>query len=174
MVEFGLKLQDNKVEEWADKYIDYEKLKRLIQNAKKAHKQSKDVERRNEFIVSEVRLEYVNGEPTKKVNSLGNVEDVSLDSGGGGLDEFLMSSRHSELSALTSKSEDNYGAMKRSPSNGSLGSLSGFSLLAKVTQASGQFHRQRQGNKLKEAWKMDEKRQQEFSRLLLQEVSSCS
>jgi len=34
MVEFGLKLQDNKVREWSDKYIDYEKLKRLLQIAK--------------------------------------------------------------------------------------------------------------------------------------------
>ena len=185
MVEFGLKLQDNRVEEWSDKYIDYEKLKRLIQNVKKAHMQSRNTERRNEFIVGDVRLEYETNDTM--VDAGGGLR---VGGGGGGLDEFLTSSRHSELSALTNKSEDNYGAvtpvtnggssMKRSGSNGSLGTSSvnsigsGFRLLAKMSQASGQFHRHRQGNRLKEAWKLEEKRHNEFSRLLLQEVSFVS
>lgn len=36
MVEFGLKLEDNKVSEWSDKYIDYEKLKTILKRAKSA------------------------------------------------------------------------------------------------------------------------------------------
>eukprot|EP00985_Skeletonema_marinoi_P027688 scaffold23114_cov80-Skeletonema_marinoi.AAC.1 len=34
MVEFGLKLEDNKVDEWSTKYIDYEKLKAILKRAK--------------------------------------------------------------------------------------------------------------------------------------------
>lgn len=34
MVEFGLKLEDNKVDEWAAQYIDYEKLKAVLKRAK--------------------------------------------------------------------------------------------------------------------------------------------
>jgi hypothetical protein len=36
MVEFGLKLEDNKVSEWSDKYLDYEKLKAILKKAKAA------------------------------------------------------------------------------------------------------------------------------------------
>mmetsp|Transcript_17546 Transcript_17546/g.35022 ORF Transcript_17546/g.35022 Transcript_17546/m.35022 type:complete len:941 (-) Transcript_17546:116-2938(-) len=34
MVEFGLKLEDNKVDKWSTKYIDYEKLKAILKRAK--------------------------------------------------------------------------------------------------------------------------------------------
>lgn len=34
MVEFGLKLEDNKVDEWSEQYIDYEKLKEVLKRAK--------------------------------------------------------------------------------------------------------------------------------------------
>ena len=34
MVEFGLKLEDNKVDKWSNKYIDYEKLKAILKRAK--------------------------------------------------------------------------------------------------------------------------------------------
>lgn len=34
MVEFGLKLEDNKVDEWSSEYIDYEKLKAVLKRAK--------------------------------------------------------------------------------------------------------------------------------------------
>ena len=38
MVEFGLKLSDNKVSKWGDKYLDYERLKLLLKKAKAAMK----------------------------------------------------------------------------------------------------------------------------------------
>ena len=50
MVEFGLKLQDNKVEEWSNKYIDYEKLKQLLQIAKKASKARDSLENQTQGI----------------------------------------------------------------------------------------------------------------------------
>ena len=189
MVEFGLKLQDNKVEEWAEKYMDYEKLKRILQNAKKTQKASKELERRNQFIVKEVRLAYeTNGcSPTTKATA-SSMGDITVESehgnsgGGGGLDEFMSSSRHSELSSLTGKSDDGggggYGAtmstggLRRSNSELSLASAgSAISLLAKMSQASGLFHKHRQEQKLKESWKLEEKRHAEFSKALLQEVS---
>ena len=38
MVEFGLKLEDNKVSEWSEKYLNYEKLKAILKKAKAAQK----------------------------------------------------------------------------------------------------------------------------------------
>ena len=38
MVEFGLKLSDNKVSKWADKYLNYVRLKGLLKKVKAAQK----------------------------------------------------------------------------------------------------------------------------------------
>ena len=38
MVEFGLKLEDNKVSEWGEHYLDYEGLKKILKKAKRAEK----------------------------------------------------------------------------------------------------------------------------------------
>jgi hypothetical protein len=43
MVEFGLKLDDNKVSEWSDHYIDYESLKKLLKKAKAAEKRYREL-----------------------------------------------------------------------------------------------------------------------------------
>lgn len=42
MVEFGLKLEDNKVSEWGEHYLDYEGLKKILKKAKKAEKKYKE------------------------------------------------------------------------------------------------------------------------------------
>eukprot|EP00804_Cyclotella_cryptica_P023799 CCRYP_011181-RD/>CCRYP_011181-RD protein AED:0.08 eAED:0.08 QI:408/1/1/1/0.9/0.72/11/3644/212 len=46
MVEFGLKLEDNKVEQWSDKYIDYEKLKSILKKAKAAHNHVEELKKK--------------------------------------------------------------------------------------------------------------------------------
>ena len=46
MVEFGQKLEDNKVDQWADKYIDYEKLKAILKRAKAAVEYRDDIIKR--------------------------------------------------------------------------------------------------------------------------------
>ena len=38
MVEFGLKLEDNKVNKWSDQYLDYDKLKALLKKTQNAYK----------------------------------------------------------------------------------------------------------------------------------------
>ena len=43
MVEFGLKLEDNKVSEWSDHYIDYEALKKILKKAKAAVKKYEEL-----------------------------------------------------------------------------------------------------------------------------------
>ena len=42
MVEFGLKLEDNKVSEWSEYYLNYEELKAMLKKAKVASKKSED------------------------------------------------------------------------------------------------------------------------------------
>ena len=58
MVEFGLKLENNKVDEWRGNYIDYEKLKGLIKKAAKASKFRKDLEKRHPEDAALVKAEY--------------------------------------------------------------------------------------------------------------------
>jgi len=55
MVEFGLKLQDNKVQEWSNKYIDYEKLKQLLKIAKKARKAIDSLKDQNQDTATDIR-----------------------------------------------------------------------------------------------------------------------
>jgi len=43
MVEFGLKLEDNKVSAWGTNYLDYEGLKRILKKAKKAQKKYEEI-----------------------------------------------------------------------------------------------------------------------------------
>lgn len=61
MVEFGLKLEDNKVDEWSDKYIDYEQLKKLIQNAKVAMKVRVELEARRPEEAIIIKNRYLSG-----------------------------------------------------------------------------------------------------------------
>ncbi len=58
MVEFGLKLEDNKVEIWSDKYIDYERLKNLIKNAKKKSENRAELQRRNPSAAARIAAAY--------------------------------------------------------------------------------------------------------------------
>jgi len=58
MVEFGLKLEDNKVQEWNDQYIDYEGLKKLIKAAKKASEAKAELEKRNPSLAAELKAIY--------------------------------------------------------------------------------------------------------------------
>lgn len=61
MVEFGLKLEDNKVAEWSEKYIDYEKLKNLLDKAKAAIKKKTELEKRKPELAEEIIAAYREG-----------------------------------------------------------------------------------------------------------------
>lgn len=59
MVEFGLKLDDNKVADWADEYIDYEKLKAILDKLKSAMKKKEDLHQRKPDLADEVSQDFV-------------------------------------------------------------------------------------------------------------------
>lgn len=63
MVEFGLKLEDNKVAEWALHYIDYARLKLYIKKAKKAAEAYEALEKRRPEVAAEVKAAYDAGIP---------------------------------------------------------------------------------------------------------------
>lgn len=63
MVEFGLKLEDNKVAEWADRYIAYARLKLYIKKAKKAAEAYEALEKRRPEVAAEVKAAYDAGIP---------------------------------------------------------------------------------------------------------------
>ena len=61
MVEFGLKLEDNKVSEWSDKYIDYESLKKILKKASEAIKKKDDLCNRKPQLAEEIVAAYKQG-----------------------------------------------------------------------------------------------------------------
>mmetsp|Transcript_47140 Transcript_47140/g.87574 ORF Transcript_47140/g.87574 Transcript_47140/m.87574 type:complete len:234 (-) Transcript_47140:2669-3370(-) len=77
MVEFGLKLEDNKVEEWASKYIDYERLKVLIKKAKRAVEARDSLAQRRPEIAAEVKTAFDAGQQTK-LTGQGSFSDSQL------------------------------------------------------------------------------------------------
>ena len=58
MVEFGLKLEDNKVSEWSDKYIDYEALKTILKKAAAAVKRNEELMKRYPQLAEAIAKEY--------------------------------------------------------------------------------------------------------------------
>jgi SPX domain len=58
MVEFGLKLEDNKVSEWSDKYMDYEALKTILKKASAAVKRNEEFMKRYPQLAEAVVKEY--------------------------------------------------------------------------------------------------------------------
>ena len=79
MVEFGLKLTDNKVEEWAHAYINYEALKGLIAAAKKAERARDELEARNASLAAEIKVqvESSNSNTYLNIDSDSKFEDLS-------------------------------------------------------------------------------------------------
>lgn len=113
MVEFGLKLEDNKVSEWSEHYIHYEKLKAILKNCETALQRFQELEDRRPDFVQRVREEYLAGAVTPQASK---VDLPSLESKG------LTSD--SEGSAQPQAEE----GMKRSPSFNAISrALSGVS-----------------------------------------------
>lgn len=61
MVEFGLKLEDNKVSEWTDKYINYEKLKSLLKKAELSKLRYEELCKRHPEIAARIKQAFDNG-----------------------------------------------------------------------------------------------------------------
>ena len=62
MVEFGLKLEDNKVAEWSEHYINYEKLKEILKKAKNAQKKRDDHAKKRPKDAAEIIKAHKSGE----------------------------------------------------------------------------------------------------------------
>lgn len=88
MVEFGLKLEDNKVSEWGEHYMDYEALKKILKKAKKAQKKYEETSEENPKEAKEVTEAYHSGaydqmehvrstQDLSKVNSAQNLGAVA-------------------------------------------------------------------------------------------------
>ena len=61
MVEFGLKLEDNKVSEWGEHYLDYEGLKKILKKAKKLQQKYEELCSENPDLAKTVTTEYRTG-----------------------------------------------------------------------------------------------------------------
>ncbi len=117
MVEFGLKLADNKVEEWAAAYIDYEGLKKLIAAAQRAEKARNDLEARNASLAADIKASYYQTQ-AEEARLVGFDSDLSLE----GADEASET-----VSLLSFPPEGNGGASNHYGGMGMGTGLSSFS-----------------------------------------------
>lgn len=79
MVEFGLKLEDNKVSEWSDKYIDYEELKRILKKASAAIKRKDELCKRKPELAEEIVQAYKQGKaPNQETPNTSQHEGMNL------------------------------------------------------------------------------------------------
>ena len=79
MVEFGLKLEDNKVKKWSDKYIDYEYLKELLQRVQDTNKALADSEKKHSAILEAHRHHdnlSVNALPPRNVEGKSTIKFI--------------------------------------------------------------------------------------------------
>lgn len=75
MVEFGLKLEDNKVADWSDNYIRYEKLKEILKKAGAAAQRYEDLAQKHPDRAARVHEEFRQGSATPKNG--GSVTDLT-------------------------------------------------------------------------------------------------
>lgn len=184
MVEFGLKLADNKVEEWAHAYIDYEALKRLIVAAQKAEKVRDELEAKNRSLAEEIRIKIGNEEASNAIHtdSEQKLEDLSLPRFDGDESETVSllsypdanshhyggtpsnpSSVHGSNVNLTESS-----VISGKPRSNSEVSLTSLSVMEKV---SGYFTWRGYEHKLTKAIKAENEAIQKFRRRIYEEVS---
>jgi hypothetical protein len=64
MVEFGLKLEDNKVADWTEHYIDYEKLKHILKKCQAADKRWSDLAAKKPLTTASITDSFYSGVPT--------------------------------------------------------------------------------------------------------------
>jgi len=97
MVEFGLKLEDNKVSEWAAYYIDYEKLKKLLEKLNAAVKYRDQLELKSPTLATKLRNEFLATTGKERAFSRSNSP----------IDEEVYG-EEDELTKLIEKSEKSY------------------------------------------------------------------
>jgi hypothetical protein len=191
MVEFGLKLQDNKVQEWADKYIDYEKLKKLLSATKKVVKEKEALKSRHPNAAIDVIAAY------EEEKNGGDPKSLQLDSN----ESFTLGdSKHSietsvdgspskadnsdeGLSFVTdekkpliymgdlAEAKKKYGSgasMKRSNSDGSLTSRLWMS------NVTGIFQKQSFASKLKDVLRREDEAIEKFKTCIYEEVEKVN
>lgn len=80
MVEFGLKLEDNKVADWSDRYIEYEKLKAILKKSKSAVQRLQDLREKKPQEVEAAIDRFRKGLPTPfpSQNDLASLDTNSL------------------------------------------------------------------------------------------------
>lgn len=74
MVEFGLKLEDNKVSQWSELYIQYEKLKLILKKYETSKKQYEELSAQKPEVAKLVVESYKRGDPTPFSSSASLVE----------------------------------------------------------------------------------------------------
>lgn len=121
MVEFGLKLEDNKVSEWSQHYLDYEKLKAILKKAKAAREKYEEfLKRQTEKKGSQSNLvtPSASSDDLEKLGVVNETTNLIVSPRGSGLD----------LSGVSPTSQTSYPELKKqdSFSNLSLNRLGGY------------------------------------------------
>ena len=126
MVEFGLKLEDNKVSEWAAYYIDYEKLKKLLEKLNAAVKYRDQLELKSPTLATKLRNEFLATTGKKRAFSRSNSP----------IDEEVYG-EEDELTKLIEKSETSYKTVDNGSTLEAESSLAASASTDYITKAGG-------------------------------------
>jgi len=180
MVEFGLKLSDNKVEDWAHAYINYEALKKFIAAAQKAEKIREELEAQNVTLAAEIKAQVAKNDEidaSSHHSSVGLNDNSQLSLSNNDGDESNNGSETQALISVYGESPSKYNSygsssmnrMKRSGSESSISSL--FALGEMKTTVGGYFQRHSYEHKMKKALRNENAAIKNFSSNIYDEVS---
>jgi hypothetical protein len=126
MVEFGLKLEDNKVADWSEHYIEYEKLKNILKKCQAADKRWTDLAAKKPLTAAAIADNFYSEAQRDKITEDSSSSflaegDESLTE----IDENEAETERTELVPVRTPQQD-YGSGKGLPDSGSSNSLVGF------------------------------------------------
>ena len=184
MVEFGLKLEDNKVDEWSDKYIDYEALKKILKKASSAIKKRDELIKRKPDLAAEIIAAYREGKgnqfksPYSSQNGL-NLLDISTpiqeeteeDAGGTQIVDQVPTEEHPLLRRSGDKSGSQDTMAKESEGDRQSDSISS-TIQRAVSGVSGYFSSSKYEHRIREALNEIETQETRFGESLNHEVSA--
>lgn len=172
MVEFGLKLSDNKVEDWAHAYINYEALKNFLAAAQKAEKARDELENQNPALAADIKKQMETDDTSFTVNmdsdmSLNNADETSeTQSLVSNTSSHFYGGTSSHVASSVHGSQEGFKKMKRTTSESSLAAL-----IDATKAVTGYFQRSSYEQKMRKAIKNENAAIQNFRVCLYEEVS---
>lgn len=186
MVEFGLKLEDNKVAEWSEHYIRYERLKSVLKKCQHALERYNTLHAKRPEVASKVEEAYRKGLPTPgssriDLTALAEPTNTSVTSSPSSQqqqpppssmdreDSALLSSQHAAGGGDSSSYHSITSSVRRSESTGVLSRV-----IETATSGVSEYFQKSYERQVKDALSLVDKRTMEFEKDLLTDIQTVN